>query len=162
MLWLFDNEYNKKYDFYQIFINDKNEIEKNEFYNLQNIISIDTNNYNKITISYEIKIIDNMIMYTNIDTNLSISFSFTTNFIKPDQNKFKKVIFNNKYILISNDKIPNINKNLYHSYYKIKFTILKINENLLFIKENNIIDNSIRNYWITDNLLSENIYKYLE
>lgn len=157
MFWLFNN--NKSFDFYQIFTDLKKfniDNSKNILYDLNNDINdldIDLDSYEFLKINYQIKIIDNLISYTNLKSNKIITFLITKkNFDSNICNltNFKTLQFN--YELVDNNNMPNLLQKYYQFYKDIHFTIYNINQNLLLIHEYNITDNTKKFYWLSQDI----------
>lgn len=162
MFWHFDKKFNtiKNFEFYQIFNNFKSEtIDNNDVYNFlinkknyKNYLS----SYKSIEAIYEIKIIDNLIYYKNIESNEILTFSINNEFINENNNSLNLPIIKYNYSSIESSKIPYMNTNLYNYYYeKIIFKIYHINDDILFIEERK--DNIIKNYILCKNLENNKI-----
>ena len=157
MFWLFNN--NNSFDFYQIFTDLKKfniDNSKNILYDLNNDINdldIDLDSYEFLKINYQIKIIDNLISYTNLKSNKIITFLIIKKNV--DSNicnltNFKTLQFN--YELVDNNNMPNLLQKYYQFYKDIHFTIYNINQNLLLIHEYNITDNTKKFYWLSQDI----------
>jgi hypothetical protein len=152
MFWLIDNILKEEYYFLQIFSNNYIDCDSNKIYKLNELIDYkETENYVKF--NFLIKIMGQLISYTNLETNVTITFSKTENFIDPNLNVLNKPVFEYNYKIIDNYRLPELLSKQYDYYYEdIELTIFIINNNLLFVKENNKLTNSKRNYWITKDL----------
>ncbi len=142
MLWLFDNELEENYTFAQIFNVDSMSTEGNTIYNLDKI-DWETNKIKGITsktYSFRIKMIGQLISFTDLSTNKTFTFSKKENIIKPDENPNKYLIFACNYKKVDSHRMPELKSNLYDYYYEnIVMEIYQINKDTLFVKEKNII-----------------------
>lgn len=104
--------------------------------------------------NFTIKMKDNLIAFENNYTNTIDTFIFKTNFIEQIEtnNKIFTPIFNYVYKKVKNVKMPNLSNELYDFVGTIEFKIKKIENNLLFVKEHNLLTNEFKQYYITDNL----------
>lgn len=154
MFWIYDENIlnNKNIIFYQILNNNTFEINDNYIYQF-NLIDINLTNYEHKKINYQIKIIGDFISFKDINLNKYIFFNKNETFIKPEENKLSKPIFYWSYKLISKHEMPDLLSNLYDYFYEnLEFDVYKINNDLLFIKEINKINNCCKNYWIANSL----------
>ena len=168
MFWLYKKNLTM-YNFYQIFTNGKTEmIDNNQIYVLTNKINFNIENHDKYPskkITYNIQLLDQLISYTDIETLETITFSTIVNLIGPSENHFNCPIISSNYTLVNNNRMPNLKTALYDFTYQIKFMILQIDDNLLFIKEKNMSTGIIKYYWISENIdinTSTNINKALK
>ena len=168
MLWLYNQNQNYNNNFFQIFVENNKifENENNHIWSLEatkndNIFELEKNNnkyhinldqYNFINLSLEIKIIDQIISYTNTKTNDNFVFSSKMNFINPIENDYNLPIFNFNYKSVNKTRMPNLIKSNYNVYVILNFTIYKPNDNIQFIIETNPETNLIKKYIITNNL----------
>lgn len=91
-----------------------------------------------LNITYVVHIKDNYIQF--ISDNNTITWKFEKEFIKEtdELNTLKIPYFKWKYTLVENSKVPNTSQKYYDlNYPKISFKIYKINNNKLFISQNN-------------------------
>ena len=155
MFWFFDINKKDNYYFSQIFNNNSTIIDENIIYKLTDIISDENKLIKDITpniINFKIILIGQLISWTNLKTQEVITFLINEEFIQPKNNKFNKPIFNYKYQIVDNYRLPQLSSTSYDfNYENIEFEIYNINNNLLFINEHNKSNNSKRNYWITKN-----------
>lgn len=174
MWWLLNNtnandkiKTNTSINFYQIFVNSKiiyNQ-DNNTIYSFKSgdgelNLNIQLDQIECYNIDYTIKIIDQLISYTNINTGETNVFSFKMNFIKPNINKYKLPIFNFTYKNTNNNRMPNIIESEYDVYTNVNFKIYNIDNNIQFIIEKNLKSNVIKKYWIVEDLDSlKNILK---
>ena len=159
MSWFLDYiDKSNNIEFYQIF-NKFNQIDIDDtnIYNLNNndivynYLLLDK--YKILENNYQIKIKDNLILYTNLDDNKSLLFNIKMNFINENDNYYKLPLFYNKYKLMDVHYMPFLSNNMYDQYYsKINFKVYKIANNVLYIIENNTDNNLIRGYIITINI----------
>ena len=173
------NKFTDEYKFLQIFKSQSIIIDNNTIYkigedsdnldnldnsdnsdNLDNNFKIDNidietwisnNLIEKLEIEYQIKIMGNIISYHNLKTNQIITFLKKEKVIEYTKNK-NKLVFEIEYKIIDNHKLPELISSSYDYFYnKIKFSIYKINNNIMYIKEINKSNNSFRKYLITQN-----------
>jgi hypothetical protein len=156
MLWLY-NDYLNEFIFYQIYDGAEGiicDFENTIIYSLNcaniDILHNDGNTYD--TLNYDVKIKDNLIMFENNLTNVANTFIFNTEIIDC------KPTLKYTYKKIKNTKMPNLSNNLYDYTGTHEMKILKIKQNLLFIKETNLLTNDFKQYYITDNI--QNIEQY--
>lgn len=166
MLWLNNQNYNS--DFFQIFIEnnkvydeDNNQIwsfesKKNdnqfELHKNSNVYTIDLDQLKTTDLTFEIKIIDQIISWSNIKTNETFVFSFKMNFINPTENEYCLPMFNFNYKTVNKTRMPNLISSNYNQHVILNFTIYKPNDNIQFIIETNPETNSKKKYIITNNL----------
>ena len=157
MFWVFDNIISNNYNFLQIFDNNLIVIDDNEIFDLTQdpakIINLDfIKNIKPIIINYKIKVMGEYISYTNLLTNITLTFCKQEKFIEPNNNNFNKLIFDFNYNLVDNHCLPELLTKLYDNYIdNLQFEIYKLNDERLFIKEKNMANDSLRNYFITKN-----------
>lgn len=187
MFWLFADskpEFNQEFNFYQVFVDsdlvynkDSNQIYSfisNETSNLNvNKINTDdlTNKIIPINIEIEIKILDQLISYSNSNSN--DIFSFKMNVISPfDSNTSNKIInlksnyltklnipiFNFTYKKVNQNRMPNLLESQYDFIAKLNLQIYNIDTNTQLIIETNETTNIIKKYFITKNIESLNIF----
>lgn len=126
----------------------------------------DTNtNYNSdkfLIYIFDVKIKDNLISFENKSTNIIETFVFKTFVCEHNQiqNQIQNQIristqipiFKYIYIKVKNTRMPNLSNELYDYTSTIEFKIDKIQNNLLFIQEHNLLTNEFKQYYITDKL----------
>lgn len=159
MLWFNKKNINDKteYEFYQVFEYKNIVFQKdlNIIYSL-NLLDYDDNfDFNKFEskkIKMYIKIIDQIISYTDSETDNTLVFTFENNFIEPDKNQYSLPIFHSKYKLINKNMMPNLINLNYDFTYELEFEIFNIDDNIQFIIENNPNTNIKKKYWIVTNL----------
>ena len=151
MLWIFNKKLlNENIIFYQIFNTNNiyHDGNNNLIYNLEysNLKNKLINDYKNIKLNFEIKIMDNIIMYKNLIDNEVLTFTKKESCTISDN-----IILTHEYKLIDNHRLPLISSYDYH-YTNIEFDIYYDNYNELFIIQNNKSNNSSTNYWIHKNL----------
>ena len=146
MFWLFDKSSNYKY--YQIFINSIKY--DNGICDLKNLnILKNINNYKQIIHTFNIYIKDNIIMYEE-NNNINV-FEFKENNII---NKFNSLMIEFENIKIEHNKLPQLPLNEYDNYFlNLEFKIYELNENTLFI-----IQNNEKSYFISKIIQDVNIF----
>lgn len=148
MFWLYEIDNN--YNFYQIFTNYSSErIDDHNVYKFNNINTFNYSKYEYKKIIYDINILDNLIRYIDDNQNIKI-FLTNINFLRLKNND--KQIFECNYKLVNNKRMPNLISNLYDNQYKIEFNIYKINNEILYVKEINLITKSERYYWLSKDI----------
>lgn len=150
MLWLINDKITN-FTFIQLFPSYKKY--KDTHSNLLYNFNIDFDNSLEIKdivpliVSYTIFIKDNFIQFqNNIKT---ITWEIENEFVKEtdELNKHKQPYFKWKYNLVDNHKLPNTLKKNYDSVYQnVLFKIFKINENKLFVIEQN--NNKLKKYYL--------------
>ena len=159
MSWLLDKiDKSNNIEFYQIFNKyNKINIDDNYVYDLYNSntdydYSL-LDEYKILENNYQVKIKDNLILYTNLDNNENLLFNIKINFINENNNHYKLPLFYTKYKLIDVHHMPFLSNNMYDEYYsKINFKVYKIINDVLYIIENNTDNNLIRGYIIINNI----------
>ena len=147
MFWLFSQGDN--FDFYQIFnIFDKININDDTIYNISGTINVNTSNIPKTEIIYEIRIIDQLISYKNIESSETITFLM--NMDKKPQNN--NLVINCKYNKVSSERMPLTLTHLYNDVLTLRFQLYKISSEIIFVNEININTKKTKNYWLTNNL----------
>jgi hypothetical protein len=129
MFWLFEKL--NYYKYYQIFVNSK---KYNDVYELNDINIIkNISNYEEITYIFNVYIKDNKIMYEE-NNNINVFELSENNLI----NKFNSLIVEYEYNKIECNKFPQLKLNEYDNYFlNLELKIYKINDNTLFIIQNN-------------------------
>ena len=169
MIWL----YNKKLDdnnilnFYQVFVennivfndNNKNLIYSFDSSNFENSkLSFNLNDYESNDIECDIKIIEQMISYdilsSSFNNNKNYVFSTKSSFIEPNDNEYNLPIFSYSYKLTNTKKFPNLIESEYDSVLNLNLKIYKLDNenNVQFIIETNLYNNTIRKYFVLTNL----------
>ncbi len=161
MLWLNNiTAYsNANVDFYQVFIDSKIVYDENNnvIYSFE---SESTNlpiikNLEKIECinkTFTIKIIDQLISYTDNTNNLTNVFTHRMNFIEPSKNKYNSPIFNFTYKKVNNNRMPNLINSSYNFISNLSFKIYKFSDKVQFIIETNPETNVQKNYWVLTDL----------
>ncbi len=196
MFWLFDEQLKPSYEFFTIHYGNTIEIDDNMVYNLgfemDSSIESETKSETKqdiipdpksisdivpITFRFEVKIMGQLISWTDLDTKKTVTFTKKEQFIEPDSNSYSKPVFNYNYKPTDNHRLPNILAKSYDFYYKeIILNVYVLNQNTFFIKEQIKIEEpelseelgslitktesgsesysnyNLRKYWITPNL----------
>ncbi len=167
MYWLFDEKLQEIYSFYQIFFPEIIKADGNTIYNLEsdsgdnikfsdkNVLNIiKTKSIKPIKINYQIKIMGNLISYTNIDSGKNITFIKKDRFYEHnDTSKVKRLIFNFEYKLTDNHRLPELTSKSYDYFYEnISFGVYRIDDNSIYVEETNNKNNSNRNFLLQKNL----------
>lgn len=151
MFFLFNNTNNLL--FYQIFSNvSSHQVSDNSIIHsipvspgIKDIPNIKKNIPLHTNINFKICVLDNYILFYNIDTKENTSFTFKTTLLTKSDEKF---IFENKYSKIT-EKIPIFMDNDYNQVLHVNFKIYKINENLYFINHFDKILNETKEYFVS-------------
>ena len=99
---------------------------------------------------FDIKLLDNIISFTNIKTNLQYTFSSKMLFVDPNENSYNLPFFTFTYKKVNKNRMPVLIDNLYDLSTQSKFIIYEINDNLQYIVE--IVNNMKKKYFITTDL----------
>lgn len=144
MLWLLNNAHDENYTFAQIFNVDSISTDGNAVYNLDKI-DWDTDKIKEIIpkiYSFRIKIIGQLVSFTDLTTNKTFTFSKKENIIKPNENPNGYLIFAYTYKKVDSHRMPELKTYLYDFYYEnVTMEIYQINKDTLFVKEKNFIKN---------------------
>jgi hypothetical protein len=125
---------------------------KNPTTNNSLILETELDKYKKYELDFEIKIKGNYISYLNLSTRKLFTFKKSEEFINEIDNELKLPLFLHDYTIISDNKMPNLHVKDYDFYFqKINFIIYKINDDTLFVIENNNTNN-IKKYIINKNV----------
>lgn len=160
MLWLYNKDI-MFYDFFQVFVNsniiyscDNNTIYSLETSETDKNVKTETFEENKYdNYSFDIKIIDQLISYTNINNpNEQIVFTSKMNFIELSNNKLNLPIFNFTYKKVNKNRMPNLIDSNYNFSSTLEFKIYKISDKVQFIVETNPTTKAIKKYFITTDL----------
>ena len=165
MFWLFNNNNDNEFSFYQVFL------DYNIVYNENNniIFSLESsktnginnlNNYKCTEINMEVKQLDNLILYINKSTEKNETYIFETKmkFSKPSENKYNAPIFNLSYKKANKHKMPNLIDSYYSFNKTLLFKIFQLNNNVLFVIETDPVTNIQKKYWIVTELNFLNNY----
>ena len=124
---------------------------KNPTTNNSLILETELEKYKKYELSLEIKIKGNYISYLNLLTGKIFTFKKSEEFIDEINNELILPLFLHDYTIISDNKLPNVHTKDYDFYFKkIHFLIYKINDDTLFVIENNTTN--IKKYIINKNV----------
>jgi hypothetical protein len=184
MLWLHNS--NKEFKFYQVFtcydiVHDGNIVlNDNSTYNTNNIIySFEINpgtddymyDFNGIiqhksfgnnqtheTFTFDVKVFDNIMNWTNTMTNKQQTFSTKMTFINPEEHKLGLPVFCFNYKEINKNRMPILINKTYDLSSQYTFVVYKINEHTQFIIETETKTKIKKKYFITNDL--ESIKKY--
>lgn len=163
MLWLYNNN-STSFGFYQIFSNTNiiYNYDSNIIYSLSNEINNNEINNNELDFLlnikpdnwiFDIKIIDQIISFTNSITKSTHTFSFKNEFIEPSNNKYMLPIFNFTYKNVNNHRMPNLIENNYSVSKQLNFDIYKINSNILYVIETDNLLKNTKKYWISSDII---------
>ena len=165
MLWLYNKD--NLFDFYQIFIDNELVFNNNDkIYSFEPNLSInnknfkyDLNEYKFEDVTFEIKIIDNIISYTNLLNDKINVFTYKMIFIEPLKNIYNLPIFNYSYKKVNKNRMPNLIESKYYLFLQLNLKIYRINDDIQFIIETNSKTNIQKKYFIVKDLkLLKNFY----
>lgn len=163
MLWLYNKD-GAFFEFFQVFINSNTvytennntiySLESTQLSEIENNVKIKNFDKNKFDYySFDIRIIDQLISYTNTnDFNQQNVFTTKMNFIEPSNNKFNLPIFNYTYKKVNKNRMPNLIDSNYNFSSTLEFKIYKISDKVQFIIETNPETKIIKKYFITTDL----------
>jgi hypothetical protein len=153
-----DSTYNTNNKIYSFEINPGTEDYE---YNLNKIIQHKSLNNNQTheTFTFDVKVFDNLIDWTNIVTNKQQTFSTKMTFISPEENKLGLPVFSFNYKEINKNRMPILINKTYDLSSQYTFVVYKINEHTQFIIETETKTGIKKKYFITNDL--ESIKKYV-
>ncbi len=157
MLWLFNTE--PITNFYQVFFSNKqvysdddNIIYDFNYSSESEIFNVNTDNFKNLKLKFKIKMFDDLISYTDMLNDKTHVFSNQFKFINPIDNYLKLPVFQYSYKKVNINKMPNLIESNYNLALELDFIIYEINKNLQFIVEINTINNTVKKYFITNDL----------
>lgn len=159
MLWMLYQDIN----FYQVFLNSSKVYNENnnQIYSLEYDQNTQLNKFEQmssiyinkkicemepITINFAIKILDQLISYTNLSNNETNVFTQKMNFIPPNKNSCNVPIFNYSYKKVNSTRMPNLIETQYNFASELNFKIYNINKNVQYIIETN--NDIVKKYWV--------------
>jgi hypothetical protein len=172
------NNHNKEFKFYQIFThfrlvyNDTNLI-NNKIYSFEinptDEYEIDLDKIDlKLfidkppdeTLIFDVKILDNIITWTNLSTDNQYTFSMKMSFSEPIDNEYNLPIFSFDYKKISKNRMPTLINQTYNLSSQFKFIIYNISSDTQFIIEICLDTGIKKNYFVSNDVKS--IKQYLK
>jgi len=110
------------------------------------------------TPNFDIKILDQLISYTNNKTNETNVFSFKMNFIEPNKTNNLLPTFHCIYKSVNKNRMPLLINSNYNFTYNLDFEIYKIKNEIIYIIESNPITNIRKKYLLVTDLNVLNNY----
>jgi hypothetical protein len=157
MFWLYNTE--PIISFYQVFFSnnkvysdDNNIIYNFDYLEDSEYFESNTKNIKNFNLKFKIKILDNLISYTNMTNNETFVFSNQMKFINPNDNDYAIPIFKHSYKKVNTNKMPNLIESNYNMLCELDFLIYDINKNIQIVVETNLLNNTVKKYFITNNL----------
>ena len=170
MLWFYNikSNNNNPFNFYQVFVENRlvySDEDSNFIYSFDSTdlskFNLNLVNCNQDNIICDIKMMDCVVSYNILSTNINSNFNnknyvFMTksNFIKPNDNKCNLPIFSHSYKITSSKRLPNLIHSEYDCVLTLNFQIYKLDKviKIQFIVESNSKTNLTRKYFLTTNL----------